>query len=156
MKAMLSLISALVLSAFVSIQANAHPHHNHGQVSYQPPQPLAPEIVATFDYDGETLTVWNTHARGLFGLELIEFRNAAGRSVGGWWTSRGWCFTATAYETNACHSNRGYLQIFKSRIKTNTTMITVSKSEESSGEFCDHYSKLEYKISEDSSGVCGY
>ena len=156
MKAMFSLLSALVLSAVVSIQAIAHPHHGHGDGHYQPPKPLEPEIVATFDYEGETLTVWNTHMRGLFGLELIEFRNASGRAVGGWWTSRGWCFTATAYDNKACHSHRGYLDIFKSRMNASSVSVKVSKSEESSGEFCDHYTKLEYTISGDTSDVCGY
>ena len=67
-----------------------------------------------------------------------------------------WCFTATAYDNKACHSHKGYLDIFKSRLTRAATSLNLTIEEETSNDFCDHYSKLEYTISQDTSGICGY
>ena len=104
MKVLPFLLTAFAISAALFSTANAHPN---------PPAPVAaaqwvqlePEEVMSFDADGETFTVWNTHHRGILGLELIEVRNSTGTNVAGWWSSRGWCFTQQAYSANGCWSN---------------------------------------------------
>lgn len=161
MKAIFNLFCTLILSAGVTTQALAHPHGSAASKGHEAPPaptPLEPEMIASFLSGGSTISVWNTHNRGFFGTELIQFRNDSNHVVGNWWTSRGWCYTAAAYADSACHSQGGYIQLFQARLEgANLAAAPVPNQGASSGDdFCDHYSKIEYVISGDDSDVCDY
>jgi len=161
MKILTALLGAVILSAALITQAQAHPHSHHGHAPAPAPAwiKLEPEQVMSFDHDSSYYTVWNTHYRGLFGVELIEIRNSSNRAVAGWWTTRGWCFTENGYHANACFSQSGYERFFIKKLATAGKHVSYSGSAGDSGssdDFCDHYSKLEATISEDTSGNCGY
>ena len=163
MKIFPSVLGALALCIPFIVPAGAHPH-NHGNA----PVMTAPKLiqldaeeVMSFDNGGATYSLWNTHQRGLFGLELIEVRGESGAAVAGWWSSRGWCFTAKAYAANACWSSArmagfaGAKLVNASYSRSPSTRAGGSATEAST-DFCDHYSALEAKISEATSGRCGY
>lgn len=162
MKVLPFLLSLFVIGATMVSTANAHPHHTA-------PAPAAaaswvqlePEEVMSFDTADGTFTIWNTHQRGLFGVELIEVRDSAGGNVAGWWSSRGWCFTQHAYASKGCWSDSGYRQVAQNRMKTAsyTRSFNVrggSADTDDATTFCDHYTQLEYTISGDTSERCDY
>ena len=166
MKILSFLLGALVLSASIGSKALSHPHH-HGTsaVPVVAPVSLIPlqaEEIMGFEYSGQYYTVVNTHQRGLFGVELIEIHNSQGLPVAGWWTTRGWCFTHPAYTSNACFSDAGFVRFMQRKMVSSS--YTRSAALYSGGgaavaeetDFCEHYSKLEYKISGDTSGRCDY
>jgi hypothetical protein len=160
MKVLPFLLTAFAISAALFSTANAHPNHPAPVAAAQWVQ-LEPEEVMSFDADGETFTVWNTHHRGILGLELIEVRNSTGTNVAGWWSSRGWCFTQQAYSAQGCWSDTRYLQIVEDRMSTSnyTRSLNVRYSGSAGTDattFCDHYTQLEYTISGDSSERCDY
>ena len=97
--------------------------------------------------------------RGFFVGELIQIRDSHGALEHQWWSIHGWCFTAHAYEHQACWSRDGYMAVFKNYLHRGK--ITVRpydgswRTEEATG-FCDHYTQLEYDMSGDTSGICGF
>ena len=162
MKIFAFVLGALAVLATAVSPAGAHPH-SHAPVVHAPKWvQLDPESVISFNAGGDTFTLWNTHQRGLFGLELIEIHDDSGAAVAGWWSSRGWCFTAQAMETKACFSGDDQLSRFAGVKLANAsyarpvTIRGTSYSPEASTEFCDHYTLLEAKISMDDSGNCDY
>jgi hypothetical protein len=165
MKILPFLLGALVFSAAFASKAYSHPNHHGGTVIpvAAPVQlmKLEPEQVLEFDYKGGYYTVTNKHVRGLFGVELIEIHDSRGMAVAGWWTTRGWCFTQHAVASNACFSAMGFQQFIHGKMTSasytrSPSLYTGGKGAAADWELCDHYSKLEYVISEDDSGVCDY
>lgn len=148
MKALITSFTLLLALLLGSGSAFAHPGH------------YSVEHVTSFTDGGAKYNVWNTHRRGLFGTELIEIRDQYGRLHASWWASPGWCFTEHAYTNHGCYSERGYLKLFKSRMKSYDNRANsyggYSGKNTDPGEFCDHYSQLEYTVSGDTSGVCGH
>lgn len=166
MKFLSFLLGAVVLSACVGSKAFSHPQQHHGAapVPVVAPVSLIPlqaEEIANFEYSGQLYTVVNTHQRGLFGVELIEIHDGRGLPVAGWWSTRGWCFTHPAYTANACFSDAGFVRFMQRKIVTSSytrspTFNVGGVGEAASTDFCDHYTKLEYKISGDTSDRCDY
>lgn len=159
MKILFAAVSTLILGIGLAGQALAHPNH-HGHTAPAPQWvQLQPEIVASFESGGETYTVVNTHNRGLFGFELINIKNNTDRTVSSWWTTRGWCFTAPSYEANACYTRKGYASFFERKLKGpvfNVANGFSGGSGSSTYKFCDHYSKVEAKLSGDVDNPCDY
>ena len=142
----LAMIAAVAVFGAVT-PAQAHPHH------------MAEEEVMSFLHNGSTLTVWNTHQRGILGNELIEVRDAAGNTEGSWWSITGWCFTAHAVNNHPCWHPNGYIALIKDRLRGPVTVTTRAYSGSAaspSTDFCDHYTQLEYTVSGDTSGACGH
>ena len=172
MRRILAICAAAIagLSASSTAQAQAHHHgdgnfnhHHHGGQVVVPSQrapikmvALTPEVVAQFEHDGATYTVINTHQRGLFWTEGMLIADSKGNTVGGWWTTRGQCFTKKFYEGSVCMSQGQYRNLFKTRLTSTTMDLDIKGDYGKPYELCDHYTKLEYTISGDTSGVCGY
>ena len=153
MKAFSLLLAAAIAALWAAAPAQAHP--NHAAVSWKQ---MEPEVVAQFESDGELYSVTNTHQRGLFIGELIQIRDSHGALAHQWWSIHGWCFTAHAYEHQACWSQAHYLNIFTSYLNraSFTPPTGGGLNTEDEYVFCEHYTKLEYKISGDTSDVCDY
>ena len=162
MKILSFLLGAIVSSASIGSKALSHPHH-HGTspVPVVAPVSLIPlqaEEIMGFEYSGQYYTVVNTHQRGLFIGELIQIRDSHGALAHQWWSIHGWCFTAHAYENQACWSQSHYLNIFASYLNRASFTPPTGGGLDTEDEyvFCEHYTKLEYKISGDTSDVCDY
>lgn len=117
--------------------------------------PLGPQLVAQFDHEGEVLTVFNTNTVGFLGMTLIKIIDGRGTTRTSWWAARGQCYTQAAYLSNACWSQSHYLNRFKRELERFHPDVD-GPGPRRSGNPCDHYTKLEAKISGDKSGYCGY
>ena len=139
---------AAMVALFGASTVNAHAH-----------VPTAEEVMSFRDA-ASTLTVINTHRRGILGGELIEIRDEDGDLKTSWWSARGWCFTAHAIDNHPCWYPSGYVALYKSRMARNAASPLDRDfsgwKRPVSTDFCDHYSQLEYTVSGDTSGKCGH
>lgn len=163
MKFIASALGALSLLAAMAVPSGAHPHNHDAVPVIQPAKlvQLEAEEIMSFNANGGVYTVWNTHQRGLFGLELIEIHDASGFAVAGWWSSRGWCYTAQAYAANACGTEDRLARFAGNKLVTAAYDRPLAIRDGGSAvaeatSYCDHYTELEAKISGDTSGNCGY
>ena len=116
---------------------------------------FGPELVTKFHYEGELLSVINTHTTGLFGMILVKVVNERGVEQSSWWTSRGQCFTRGAFLAQSCWSSAGYHERFEQEL-SRTHRVISGPGRKRSTDPCDHYTKLEAILSRDTSGACGY
>lgn len=117
--------------------------------------PLGPQLVAQFDHEGEVLTVFNTNTVGFLGMTLIKILDRRGATKATWWAARGQCYTQMAYLTNACWSQQSYINRFQRELERAHPDVEGPGPRRSNNP-CDHYTKLEAKLSGDDSGYCGY
>jgi hypothetical protein len=118
--------------------------------------PQGPSLVTAFEHEGERLSVVNTGLGGQVGIVLIKILDADGKTRGSWWTTNGHCYTAAAFEAETCSSQAHALKRFTTKLKPISVDISGGPGPYRSPDPCDHYSKLEAMISEDTTGFCGY
>lgn len=118
--------------------------------------PVGPSFVTSFQHEGEQFDVINTGLGGMVGIMLIKIVDHSGATKGSWWTTNGHCYTGPAFQHQACWSHAGYLSRFKAKLNPISVNASGGPGPYRSDDPCDHYTKLEAKISQDTSGYCGY
>ena len=117
--------------------------------------PLGPQLVTQFDHEGEVLTVFNTNTVGILGMTLIKIVDKRGVTKASWWVAKGHCYSQTAFMSNACWPRQSYLERFGRELERAHRVVDGPGPKRSNNP-CDHYTKLEAKLSGDESGYCGY
>ena len=141
------LIGVFFASFLSSGLALSHPHTPAKLV------PLEAETAYTFDYNGAEYSVYNTHLINFIGLERIDILDEDGNRVSTWWSRRGWCFTAAAFEAEQCMSQARYRGFFRQHLinKASASAFSGSGGIGTRSSILDDYPCLEKRVSSNTS-----